>query len=162
MKRKNDEGYALVFALVVLLFLSIVAMFMMQLTGRDLNAQIASVDRMKAQYSAQGELEKIIAQIEKSSTIDQLNTLCNGINSRYDVNGGNNTQQTPVSDAVEYQMTIHMDIPEGKYIVTIDCVLRVYENSHTGTYETDYNSYSISTAENPDYSPEETENGGGL
>ena len=117
MKRKHDEGYALVFALVVLLFLSIVAMSMMQLTGRDLNAQIASIDRMKAQYAAQGELEKKIGILENNSGEKNLTQI---FGSDLDIEGD-------MVDTSRVTAVVHIshNAGPGEYQVLIECKLRM-------------------------------------
>lgn len=138
MKRKHDEGYALLFALVVLLFLSIVAMFMMQLTGRDLNAQVASVDRMKDQYVAQGKLEQIIGQMDAATSVSQFEDLCT------------NTQQIPNSDENSYNATIQIVHGGAKYDVTIDCAVKLTKGNAASadqTFRVEYISYSITSTE---------------
>ena len=63
MRKKHDEGYVLIFVLVVIAVLSIVAISLMSGALRNLQAQKASVERMQAKYDAQGEVEKQIADM---------------------------------------------------------------------------------------------------
>lgn len=63
--KKHNEGYALVLVLVVITVLSLVAMAMMAGSLRNLQNQQKSIERMEAKYTAQGEIEKVIAGFEK-------------------------------------------------------------------------------------------------
>lgn len=66
--KKHDEGYALVLVLVVVTVLCLVAMAMMAASLKNLTNQQSSIERMQAKYQAQGEIEKVIAEIEKKIT----------------------------------------------------------------------------------------------
>ena len=61
MKKKHDEGYALVFVLVVMVVLSLIAISLMTAALKNLRSQQATVAQMEAKYQAQGEMEKQIA-----------------------------------------------------------------------------------------------------
>ena len=62
--RKYDEGYALPFAVVVMLVLCLVAVSILTVSLHNLQNQQASIERMQDKYEAQGEVEKAIALIE--------------------------------------------------------------------------------------------------
>lgn len=62
--RKYNEGYALVLVLVVLIVLALLSSVILTGAQRNLEAQVNSVDYMTAKYKAQGEIEKIIAELE--------------------------------------------------------------------------------------------------
>ena len=64
MMRKRDEGYALAFVLVVVVVICLVAVSMMTVSLRNLEAQTASVERMKDKYEAQGIVEQIVSSID--------------------------------------------------------------------------------------------------
>ena len=64
--KKHDEGYVMLLVVVVILVLSIVSASLMSMTVANLKNQRNSVNRMKEKYSAQGELEKEIAKIQRS------------------------------------------------------------------------------------------------
>ena len=68
MRKKHDEGYALVFVLVVVTVLSGIAIALMTGALKNLQAQTAAVERMQAKYEAQGEIEKKIAQLVDNLT----------------------------------------------------------------------------------------------
>ena len=63
--RKNNEGYTLPLVLIVMLVLGIVAVSVMSVSLHNLQAQQASIQRMESKYAAQGEIEKVIAEIQK-------------------------------------------------------------------------------------------------
>lgn len=63
MSKKHDEGYALIFVLVVMVVLSIIAISLMSGALKNLTNQTATVDRMQEKYTAQGEMEKQIATL---------------------------------------------------------------------------------------------------
>ena len=69
--KKHDEGYALVLVLVVVLVLNIAAVGLMTLTLNNLKTQRNLVDRMVDKYAAQGEIEKVVAQLNQMGTIDK-------------------------------------------------------------------------------------------
>lgn len=64
MRKKHDEGYALVFVLVVMVVLSLIAISLMTAALKNLQNQKATVAQMEAKYEAQGEVEREVAQIE--------------------------------------------------------------------------------------------------
>lgn len=61
--KKHDEGYALVFVLVVMTVLGIVALTLMTGAAKNLNAQADSVSQMQDKYLAQGEIEKVVSLV---------------------------------------------------------------------------------------------------
>ena len=62
--RKYDEGYALPFAVVVMLVLCLVAVSILTVSLHNLQNQQASIERMQDKYEAQGKVEALIAQYE--------------------------------------------------------------------------------------------------
>lgn len=65
MRKKHDEGYALVFVLVVMVVLSLIAISLMTAALKNLRSQQETVARMEAKYQAQGEMEIKVAEITK-------------------------------------------------------------------------------------------------
>ena len=61
--RKNTGGYALLYVMVVIILLCAVAMMVCTVAMQNLQAQQKSVEQMEAKYEAQGEVEKILAQL---------------------------------------------------------------------------------------------------
>ena len=74
MMKKHNEGYALPFVLVVMVVLTMVAVSILSFSLRNLQSQQASIDRMKAQYEAAGEIEKVVAVLDNDQdiTLDEL------------------------------------------------------------------------------------------
>lgn len=68
--KKHDEGYALVLVLVVVLVLNIAAVGLMTLTLNNLKTQRNLVDRMVDKYAAQGEIEKVVAQLSQKKEFE--------------------------------------------------------------------------------------------
>ena len=67
--KKHDEGYALVFVLVVLVVLCIIAIGIMDFSLRNLESQQNTIHRMEAKYEAAGKIEEIVAAIENGSNL---------------------------------------------------------------------------------------------
>lgn len=74
--KKHNEGYALPFVLVVMTVLCLVAVSVMSFSLRSLQSQQASIDRMKDQYLAEGEIEKVVAKLKKVSEETELDSIC--------------------------------------------------------------------------------------
>lgn len=67
--RKNNEGYVLPFVLVVMIVLTIIATSLMTAALRNLQSQQKFTERMVDKYQAEGEIEKIVAQLSALSTL---------------------------------------------------------------------------------------------
>lgn len=63
--KKHDEGYALALVLVVLTVICIVALSMMSVSLRNVTRQQMTLKHMEEKYAAQGEIEKVVARLEK-------------------------------------------------------------------------------------------------
>lgn len=63
MRKKHDEGYALVFVLVVMTVLSLISISLMTAALKNLQSQKTSVAQMEAKYEAQGEVEILLGEI---------------------------------------------------------------------------------------------------
>lgn len=62
--KKHDEGYVLVLVMVVMLVLCAIAVGVLSIALNNFQNQQATIDRTKAQYAAEGEIEKVIAVLE--------------------------------------------------------------------------------------------------
>ena len=67
--RKNNEGYVRPFVLVVRIVLCIMSASLMTAAFRNLQMQQKFTDRMVDKYEAQGEIEKIVAQLKQDIVI---------------------------------------------------------------------------------------------
>ena len=64
MKRRNEEGYVLVYVMVVVFVLCAIALALMSGTLHTLQTQEAMVQRMEDKYEAMGEIERVVAEME--------------------------------------------------------------------------------------------------
>ena len=64
MKKRNEEGFALVYVAIVIVILCTIATAIMSYNLRNLQAQEAMVQRMEDKYEAMGEIERVVAEIE--------------------------------------------------------------------------------------------------
>lgn len=62
--RKNNDGYVLPFVLVVMIVLTIISTSLMTAALRNLQSQQKFTERMVDKYQAEGEIEKIVAQLD--------------------------------------------------------------------------------------------------
>lgn len=62
--RKYNEGYALVLVVAILALLCVLGTFIISFAVRNLQGQVSSVTQMQERYTAQGEIEKIVASLE--------------------------------------------------------------------------------------------------
>lgn len=69
--KKHDEGYVLVYVTVVLLIFCLVAAVLLTGAMRNLNYQQESIQQMKDQYEAAGQIEQVLANWDtwKSSLV---------------------------------------------------------------------------------------------
>lgn len=64
MKKRNTDGFALIYVVVVIFILCAIALALMSSTLRTLQAQEASIRRMEQKYAAQGEIERLVAELD--------------------------------------------------------------------------------------------------
>lgn len=67
MKKRYDDGYVLVYVVVVIVILSILVPAACANSLRNLKAQQASVERMQQLYEAEGQIERFVAEIENGA-----------------------------------------------------------------------------------------------
>ena len=67
--KKHDEGYTLPLVMVVLLVLAIVAVTIMTTSMNNMLRQQDFIEQMQDQYAAQGEIEKIVAQLKNGEEV---------------------------------------------------------------------------------------------
>ena len=69
--KKNNDGYVLPFVLVVMIVLCIMSASLMTAAFRNLQMQQKFTDRMVDKYAAQGEIEKIVAQLKQDIVVTE-------------------------------------------------------------------------------------------
>lgn len=77
IKKRNEDGFALVYVVVVIFILCSIAIALMSHTLNTLQAQQKMIERMQHKYEAQGEIERLVAELE--STLDELDPDGTGI-----------------------------------------------------------------------------------
>ena len=168
--KKHDEGYALVFVLVVMAVLGIVATTLMTGAMKNLQAQNTSLFQMQAKYKAQGEIEKAIQVIRtepriNSQTQQNEYTIYNILLGEYGPNGqyipGVRDAIDGITDGVEWVVEVDntgktilkwkdsksclISLRATKPGVLIECtvVLKNAVNSEGLPVEIEYESYHI-------------------
>lgn len=142
--KKYNEGYALPFVLVVFLVLSLIATSILTFSLQNLQSQQASIQRTKDQYAAQGEIEKVVAQLKNSDTIndtDRLRAWCA------------NTAGVEYSEWKAESGVISFKLIAQSGSVQIACVIKLTNVATTvqnGLYSienatTSYESYTVTT-----------------
>lgn len=77
MKKRNEEGYVLVYVMVVVFVLCAIATTLITQTIHTMAAQKNMVDRMQDKYAAMGEIEKLVADLEdKCESLRAENLSC--------------------------------------------------------------------------------------
>lgn len=153
--KKNNEGYVLVFVVVVMLVLALVATAVMTFSLHSLKSQQNSIQRTQDQYAAAGEIEKVVAQLENVTELESLSDICGQTVTYKNLRVSQNNKELTVelTTAVEncsVEITCKLKIEAGK----------VEENSGmctlTNVSSVEYISYEITTV-----TQEETTTGGG-
>lgn len=70
--KKNNDGYVLPFVLVVMIVLTIISTSLMTAALRNLQSQQKFTERMVDKYEAEGEIEKIVAQLSREENFENL------------------------------------------------------------------------------------------
>lgn len=65
---KKDDGYVLIYVLIVFTILSFVAVSICTMALKNLQAQKADVARMEARYEAEGYLQQFVAELGRSAS----------------------------------------------------------------------------------------------
>lgn len=85
--RKHDDGYILVYVMVVLLVFCLVAATILTAAHRNLQNQQKTIEQMKDQYVAEGMIEKVMAEwntytwpenTEVQSSVGDTGVICEG------------------------------------------------------------------------------------
>ena len=135
--KKHNEGYALVLVLVVITVLSLVAMAMTAASLRNLQNQQKSIERMEAKYTAQGEIEKVIAQLDALIKEDgsTQSVKVSELNDKFDsalklITTTNQDEYFHIDQY--YLLTLKAEATVKEKKVTVECEIRI-----TGSIATD-------------------------
>lgn len=161
--KKRDEGYALAFVLVVVVVICLVAVSMMTVSLRNLEAQTASVERMKDKYEAQGIVEQIVSSIDsgfKCAKLAAEHPVESSLEDHFSkLNSAVKTVKVDVANAsggnsFTAKMTINALSNDGS--VQVNAVIAIVANVTEGT-----NEYIVSNPNVTYISHEVVSNGGG-
>ena len=64
MIKRNNDGYVLAYVMVVIAVVGLISVSLMTSTMNVMQAQQASIQHMKDKYEAQGEIERLVAELE--------------------------------------------------------------------------------------------------
>lgn len=158
--KKRDEGYVLAFVLVVIVVICLVAVSMMTVSLRNLEAQTASVERMQEKYKLQGMMEENISAItweipfapydsdeDKKRNLKESFTKFEGVSA---VNASIAAADEGADDVLNVIVDLKLSVPPDGYDYVINAVMHweakiiekdgAYEISES---ETTYTSYEV-------------------
>lgn len=73
--KRHQEGYVLLYVVVVIAVMSIVAVAVASGAMSNMRAQEASIRRMQEQYTALGYIEELAAQIQEKTSINEVKSV---------------------------------------------------------------------------------------
>lgn len=145
--RKYNEGYALPFAVVVMLVLCLVAVSILTFSLQNLQNQQNSIERMQDKYEAQGEVEKKIANVESIGSTSYSN-LQEAKNAIEDILGDGTVSWTGDNYSCSFSQTVQSGFAEISYTIMLNNVIAQDGNGYSIKKPTiTYNSYKISYVE---------------
>ena len=136
--RKHDEGYALVLVLVVLIVLSLLSAAVLTDSLKNLQAQENAVQRMADSYKAEGEIQKLVAQMKAQGQFLALDTEPVAIKVLTDNNSEApkirlvaHIENVQVKCVLEFDGAKLEEQPDGNFLITeiIDVTCTEYESS---------------------------------
>lgn len=132
-KKRNEEGYVLVYVMVVIFVLCSIAIAIMSYTLNTLQAQEAMVRRMKDKYEAMGEIERVVAELDIYSVPELTD-------SKYKYS----TESDCAEDAIEYLLN-YIDDFNYSFASTEDTPERQLSISPHDTADPNKYTFSITT-----------------
>lgn len=144
--KKNDDGYVLPFVLVVLIVMALVATTALSAALRNINTQQNFIKRMQDRYQAEGEIERVVAElidaeydlVTQNAIYEVLSEACDnrGTNDYQTSSGQNEAAAIPEGATLNYPFSL-----ESRYntvVIKADIVF-------TGTVQEDGGKYKINT-----------------
>ena len=132
--KKHDEGYTLILVMIVLVVLCGLSAFLLTSGLRNLEAQKTAEARMQDRYTAQGEIEKVVGQLNALIGASDVQTF--------------QPELPEEGAAVRVQMQINADdgtltmaVESGS--IRIDCVITLYADSISIDEDEDTDSCTI-------------------
>lgn len=135
---KKNDGYVVVYVLIVFTILSLVAVSICSVALKNLKAQRASVDRMEIRYEAEGYLQEFVAKIgQLKSDVEVESTAAaeaqfwgamvplENSNFTVDEDADNNSFDAEANKTKIAELTVHATYTENSNTAQIDAVLKV-------------------------------------
>ena len=162
--KKHDEGYVLAFVMVVITVLCLIAVLLMPLSLRNLEAQNDSIRRMQDKYAAQGVIETVVAKMDSVIKISMTEDSASLLKAYLGAGLEGNAEITYNSFPKEIgtgNFVAEMDIVSTNDSARVEATLiweaSVVGNTETNTYQItpyllQYKSYQVSSVreEGPD------------
>ena len=152
--KKRQEGYVLLYVVVVIILLSVVAMTISTISLRNLQRQQASLERTQQLYAAEGEIERFVANVESKAlevtaaeSEDAARTAFGHQMGACCTSGNDITLGTPSWDAAGTTCTVTVTV-NGAVAVSAEIEFRLTITEESGQYKitavaASYLSYTI-------------------
>ena len=131
--KKHDEGYVLAFVMVVITVLCLVAVSLLPISLRNLQAQTDSIRRMQDKYEAQGVVETVVAKMGSPAVVSQQTDLRTSLEADFaaylaevDLNGKVNILDEDYTEVKD---------EEGKTITGFSVKVKIISESANGSTE---------------------------
>ena len=141
--KRHQEGYVLLYVVVVIAVMSIVAVAVASGAMSNMRAQEASIRRMQEQYTALGYIEELAAQIQEKTSINEVMT----ITGQKDGEQSKATIEWP-SEADASTNTVSGTVTATAGSTTVTAQLTVEIESESGKTTVSYGGYTVSAAAN--------------
>lgn len=164
--KKHDEGYVLAFVMVVVAVLSLISLAVSTMAVWNVEVQQKAVERMQEKYEAEGNIEKIIAELgsltvtetdsktSDTEAVNAFNTKLKTLCEKYNSDAGRLPQDlVTVLNETELQCTFSIESAHGSTTVKTKIILKAEVKQENGKYvvgnpSLTYDSYETdSTAE---------------
>lgn len=159
--KRNNGGYVLAYVVVVIVILCIIVPIACSSSLQNLKAQQASVERMRQLYTAEGQIERFVAEV-RSTALDIDGDGCS------DPDTAKSTAKNKFTDAVTSIANLTLDDPANflptwngdqcaiiskaasvtvmaEFKVTLDIEVKAYVQEGTPAEEVTYYSYEITS-----------------
>ena len=138
MKKRNDEGFALAYVVVVIFILCSIAIALMSSTLRTLQAQENMVQRMKDKYAAMGEIERLVAELEAKIPTLEAGLIADGFvqksDAKTDALNAFNSCMSSYGEDLDSGTDYVFNLFQNTDCVRIDAAIRISPNISFDSY----------------------------
>lgn len=138
MKKRNEEGFALAYVVVVIFILCSIAIVLMSSTLRTLQAQEIMVQRMKDKYEAMGEIERLVAELEAEIPALEDGLAANGFerksDAKIDALNAFNSCMSSYGEDLDSSTDYVFNLSHNTDCVRIDAEIRISPNISFDSY----------------------------